>query len=88
MPNPNVLFNLIFITVPGPPTSVYFPHVNETSVRLAWLQPSEPNGIIVGYRVMWGKWLENFSMKNMIVGSDETLGPDKRHYRCPQLGKK
>lgn len=45
---------MTFEDVPGPPASVYFPDVTETSARIAWSPPREPNGNLTGYRVVYG----------------------------------
>ncbi|XP_065110429.1 protein sidekick-1 isoform X1 [Paramisgurnus dabryanus] len=39
--------------VPGPPVRLVFPDVRLTSVRVVWQPPSEPNGIIMGYRISY-----------------------------------
>jgi len=43
-----------YCTVPGPPSSVYFPEVTETTARIVWSEPREANGVITGYRVTYG----------------------------------
>ena len=43
----------LFVTVPGPPSSVYFPEVTWTTVRIVWSPPLEPNGVIRFYRVSY-----------------------------------
>lgn len=40
--------------VPGPPSSVYFPVVTQSTAHIVWNVPSQPNGIITGYRVSYG----------------------------------
>ncbi|XP_053552715.1 protein sidekick-1 [Bombina bombina] len=39
--------------VPGPPMRIVFPEVKLTSVRIVWLPPEEPNGVILGYQIAY-----------------------------------
>ncbi|XP_070184420.1 protein sidekick-2-like [Littorina saxatilis] len=41
--------------VPGPPIIIYFPNVTYTSAIIVWSSPSDPNGIITGYKVSYRK---------------------------------
>lgn len=43
-----------FEDFPGPPSSVYFPDVTETTARIVWSPPREPNGNLTGYKVAYG----------------------------------
>ena len=52
-------------TVPGPPSSVYFPEVTWTTARIVWSAPTEPNGVITFYRVSY-RQLED-SENNAVV---------------------
>ncbi|KAL4658231.1 protein sidekick-1-like [Arapaima gigas] len=38
---------------PGPVGHLSFTEILDTSLRVSWLEPSEKNGIIVGYHVSW-----------------------------------
>ncbi|XP_038069656.1 protein sidekick-2-like isoform X2 [Patiria miniata] len=40
-------------SVPGPPTGILFPEVTNTSVKMIWEAPVEPNGVIQSYRVSY-----------------------------------
>jgi len=73
------LFGAI-VLVPGPPSFVYFPVVNETSVRVAWKEPREPNGVITGYRVAYG--LRSSATLTM---SDNAIPASGRHYQVSGL---
>ena len=44
---------LVVFTVPGPPSSVYFPEVTWTTARILWSPPKEPNGVLTFYRVSY-----------------------------------
>ncbi|ESO89015.1 hypothetical protein LOTGIDRAFT_106770, partial [Lottia gigantea] len=54
--------------LPGPPIIIYFPMVNYTAVQIVWNPPSEPNGIITGYKVNYRK--EN-QPENTVLSSVE-----------------
>ncbi|XP_077980255.1 protein sidekick-2-like [Glandiceps talaboti] len=41
--------------VPGPVTGILFPTVTYTSLTVLWEEPTEPNGVITGYRVTYRK---------------------------------
>ena len=50
----HIILVIIFVlSVPGPPSSIYFPDVSEHSARIVWSPPLQPNGIILGYRVAY-----------------------------------
>jgi len=66
------------VSVPGPPSSVYFPYVSEFSARIAWRDPREPNGVVVGYRVAYGL---DFSP----TSSDDSLPASRRDYQVTGL---
>ena len=38
---------------PGEPGSVELTVISATQLNLSWASPSDPNGIITGYRVIW-----------------------------------
>ena len=40
-------------TAPGPPVDVQVVVVNSTSLKVTWKAPSDPNGIIVAYKVFY-----------------------------------
>ncbi|XP_022080215.1 protein sidekick-2-like isoform X2 [Acanthaster planci] len=40
-------------SVPGPPSGILFPVVTNTSAKITWRAPVEPNGIIQSYRVSY-----------------------------------
>ena len=69
-----------YYTVPGPPSSVYFPEVTEMSARIAWSEPREPNGVITGYRV-------SYDLRSSLVSttSDDSLSAVRRDYRVTGL---
>lgn len=62
--------------MPGAPSGVYFPEVSKSSVRIAWSPPSHPNGIVTGYRVVYGR--KNRSSTGTVV--DESLGRERTDY--------
>uniref|UniRef100_A0A3Q3VZI8 Uncharacterized protein n=1 Tax=Mola mola TaxID=94237 RepID=A0A3Q3VZI8_MOLML len=39
--------------VPGPPVRMAFPEVRSSSVRVVWQPPTNPNGIILGYQILY-----------------------------------
>ena len=67
-----------FWTVPGPPSSVYFPEVTTGSVHIEWSEPREPNGVITGYRVTYG-------LHTSMMQSDDSVSASLRHYRVTGL---
>jgi len=70
----------LLCTVPGPPSSVYFPEVTTVSVRIAWSEPREPNGMITGYRVAYG-------LHSSMLLSDDSVSASHRHYRVTGLSR-
>ncbi|XP_028413448.1 tyrosine-protein phosphatase Lar-like isoform X5 [Dendronephthya gigantea] len=52
-------------SLPGEPGSVQLIPVSATVLNLTWKSPSDPNGIIIGYRVIW-EMIED-DKKNMSV---------------------
>jgi len=71
---------VMMCSVPGPPSSVYFPHVNDSSVRIAWSEPREPNGMITGYRVAYG-----LHSSPTLTSSDDSLSAASRDYLVSDL---
>ena len=41
------------LLAPGEPGSVDLTVVSATQLNLAWVSPTDPNGVITGYRVIW-----------------------------------
>uniref|UniRef100_A0A8C4QIJ2 Sidekick cell adhesion molecule 2 n=1 Tax=Eptatretus burgeri TaxID=7764 RepID=A0A8C4QIJ2_EPTBU len=62
-------------SVPGPPFALYFPDVQLTSVRLAWQPPTEPNGVILGYKV--AHWLDSGDSHSSPLAE---VKPEARHF--------
>ena len=50
-PNPLLFFSLSLSTVPSMPVNVSIREVTNTSVRVLWHRPENPNGVIQGYRM-------------------------------------
>ena len=71
---------VLVCSVPGPPSSVYFPEVTETSVRIAWSEPREPNGVITGYRVAY-----SLRSSRTLTMSDDSVSAARRDYRVTGL---
>ncbi|XP_076440901.1 protein sidekick-like isoform X2 [Babylonia areolata] len=65
--------------VPGPPMIIYFPNVTYTSAIVVWTPPSEPNGIITGYKVSYRKQDDTASQ------TDSELGPKVYEYTVDVL---
>ncbi|XP_028413457.1 titin-like isoform X1 [Dendronephthya gigantea] len=57
-------------SLPGEPGSVQLIPVSETVLNLTWKSPSDPNGIIIGYRVIW-EMIEDD--KNMSVSQNSRV---------------
>lgn len=73
------------ISVPGAPSGVYFPEVSDSSVRIAWLPPTRPNGIVTGYRVVYGRKNRSSTGTNLPVIIDESLGRERTDYLVKNL---
>ena len=41
------------LLAPGKPDNVDLTVISATQLNLTWTSPSDPNGVIIGYRVMW-----------------------------------
>ena len=50
------------LTAPGQPTDLIGNTQNETSVLLQWSKPNDPNGIILGYQVLYYSYKANHTM--------------------------
>ncbi|XP_078723352.1 LOW QUALITY PROTEIN: protein sidekick-2-like [Lampetra fluviatilis] len=66
--------------VPGPPGRVLFPDVNASAVLMVWQPPSEPSGVILGYKVSY--WPESSNRRAAIVSE---LGAAPRSFRAADL---
>ena len=58
----SLLFYICFV-VPGPVKALSYCVLSNTSVRIMWNSPNEPNGIITGYDVVYGVYEEDTSIK-------------------------
>ncbi|XP_075926010.1 LOW QUALITY PROTEIN: protein sidekick-2-like [Petromyzon marinus] len=67
-------------TIPGPPFGLHFPEVHLTSARLSWQPPTEPNGLILGYKMMF--WLDS---TNQNAASVAEVTPDTRQFYAGEL---
>lgn len=67
---------LILVIVPDPPIIIYFPEVTYSLAQIVWEPPTEPNGVITGYRV---SYRERNATENQAVVND-TLGASTREY--------
>ena len=47
------MFSFFSILAPGPPVGVSVTTLSSTSLKVIWESPSDPNGIIVGYKVFY-----------------------------------
>ena len=41
------------LVAPGEPGSVNLTVISATQLNLTWVSPSDPNGVIIGYRIIW-----------------------------------
>lgn len=44
---------LSFSSAPGEPDNVDLKVISATQLNLTWKSPRDPNGVIIGYRVIW-----------------------------------
>ena len=56
------------VSVPGPPTYIFFPNVTYASLFISWSSPSQPNGIITGYKVTYRKQSELATIAEVELG--------------------
>jgi hypothetical protein len=55
----NARFTFNFITiVPGAPDMVIGKALNDKTISLHWKEPQQPNGIIVGYQILYYSYKE------------------------------
>ncbi|KAG7222259.1 hypothetical protein INR49_027263 [Caranx melampygus] len=66
--------------VPGPPVGILFPEVRNTSVRLIWQSPSQPNGIILAYQITY-----HLNSTNSNGATVDVLSPSARYYTVTGL---
>ncbi|KAL1416387.1 hypothetical protein MTO96_028014 [Rhipicephalus appendiculatus] len=71
--------------VPGEPQWFEVAEVNETTARLTWQPPGEPNGVITGYEVTVTVQADNGTEDNGSVLLATAVGPDVRDLLLPQL---
>ena len=57
-------------TVPGPVSSLNYTVMSNTSARITWSQPEEPNGVIAGYRVVYGVYMRSEGQKSQSTDSN------------------
>ncbi|WAQ96469.1 SDK-like protein [Mya arenaria] len=57
--------------LPGPPRVIWFPYVSYTNATIEWEEPSEPNGIIQNYKVLWRVAGSDDPFENRTVGAGE-----------------
>lgn len=72
-----------FEDVPGPPSNVSFPDVTSSTARIIWDSPEDPNGEILGYKVMFSlngtlsnQQVQEFSALTRTFTADNLL-PDR-----------
>ena len=54
-------FNHVFV-VPGTVTGAEVVNAGSTHVKLSWLPPAEPNGVVIGYSVGYKKCMLQFKL--------------------------
>ncbi|CAB4035820.1 phosphatidylinositol phosphatase PTPRQ [Paramuricea clavata] len=73
-------------STPGKPGSVQLERISSTELYLTWTSPSDPNGVIIGYRIVWSILRDdkNMSVSNSVSkteiinnGSTASFGIDK-----------
>ncbi|CAB4016473.1 phosphatidylinositol phosphatase PTPRQ, partial [Paramuricea clavata] len=75
-----------FNRTPGKPGNVQLERISSTELYLTWTSPSDPNGVIIGYRIVWSILRDdkNMSVPNSVSkteiinnGSTVSFGIDK-----------
>ena len=86
MSGSDLVFVVLFfkMAVPGQPSTVYFPQVNDTSLIVVWNVPLWPNGIITGYRLAYALATTTPGVDNPEV-VDESLPAEAREYAVGDL---
>ena len=51
-------FLLLIPPVPGPVSNLSYQITSDTSVKIMWSEPKEPNGNITGYDVTFGDYVD------------------------------
>lgn len=72
---------LVLFPVPGPPASVFFPEVTQSTAKAVWSPPRQPNGFIIGYRVAY----RNKADPPSYAIVDDSLGPGRRDFYVSTL---
>ena len=62
------MWNVGLLSVPGKPVNVLVGEVNDSSIELSWAEPSNPNGVIKGYRIYFMR--KNFTDVQTVRGAD------------------
>ena len=60
-----------FCTVPSQPLKVVFKEVTNSSVAVHWQEPTEPNGIVAGYRIYYMH--DNFTDVQTVRSTNPTM---------------
>lgn len=66
------IIGFLFQIVPAAPKELVSEILNETAVRLVWSPPDNPNGVILGYQVIYFGYTPLPAAKEEIVVSDQT----------------
>ena len=66
--------------VPGPVSNLSYRITSDTSAKIIWSEPEEPNGIITGYDVMFGDYGD-------YRGHMESFGSTKKEHNLMDLCK-
>jgi hypothetical protein len=74
---------------PGKPGSVQLEAVSSTELSLTWTSPSDPNGVIRGYRIVWSivRDDKNMSVTNNISKTGIIKNGSAVSFRIYTLGK-
>lgn len=67
------------LSVPGPPTNIWFPEVTYSTAKVVWEPPTQPNGILTGYLVSYKERDGNFQ------GNSSDLPVTQREYTVATL---
>ncbi|XP_053310046.1 protein sidekick-2 [Spea bombifrons] len=76
----SAIFERTLDDVPGAPVGIFFPEVRNTSVRLIWQPPANPNGIILAYQIT-----HRLNTTNANTATVEVLNPSVRQYTAAGL---
>ncbi|CAB4034804.1 Transposon Ty3-G Gag-Pol poly, partial [Paramuricea clavata] len=74
-------------STPGKPGNVQLERISSTELYLTWTSPSDPNGVIIGYRIVWSILRDdkNMSVSNSVSKTEIINNGNAASFRIDKL---